>query len=372
MKPTSDVIIIGAGLIGCAIAHRLASSGLQVTVVEKGQPGEEASRAAAGMLAPQAEDAHGLQNDMNEFCFASHALYPEFVEQIAEESGLHVGYQTSGSIYAASDYTEAKMLAGLFERQIRAHKKAEELTPTQLKTVEPALADSAETAVFLPDDHFVNNRQLLTALVTAASRKKVKFLSNTPVLALEIQKDKVDGVHIPGGILRGHKIIIAAGSWSGLIDCRERIVLPVRPIRGQIVCLQVKPQPLRHLIHSSGCYLVPWPDGRILVGSTVENVGYNKQVSAEGVQQLLHSALKIIPALASATVADMWAGLRPDTPDNLPILGETALDNLLVASGHFRNGILLAPLTAKLIAELIVSGKTSLSLQPFRADRFDD
>ena len=144
----------------------------------------------------------------------------------------------------------------------------------------------------------------------------------------------------------------------------------MRPIRGQIVELEDKPQSLRHLIHSTGCYLVPWPDGRVLVGSTLENLGFNKKNSAEGVRQLLNAAIQIVPKLAMASIRTFWAGLRPDTPDNLPILGKTSFSNYIIATGHFRNGILLAPITAKLIAELVLSGEPSISLEPFRPDRF--
>ena len=370
MKSSSDIIVIGGGIIGCSIAYRLAQQGAKVTVIEKGQPGEEASKAAAGMLAPQAEAAHGLHDPMAELCFASHALYPDFVAELEEVSGIRIGYQTTGSIYVAADFKEAQVLAGLLERQLKAGRPAEEISPQQLGEMEPALTHQIETAIYLPNDHHVNNRQLMRALVAAASQCGVEFIPHTPALGLEFKGERSVGVRLPGRIISGDTIINAAGCWAGLVDSGNRIQLPVRPIRGQIVCLQQQPQPLRHLIHSSGCYLVPWPDGRILVGSTVENVGYNKEVTAKGMQQLLEAAIKVAPDLASAAIQDVWAGLRPDTPDNLPILGTTAIPNLIIASGHFRNGILLAPITAKLIADLIITGHTSISLDLFRPGRF--
>lgn len=371
MRSSSDIIVIGGGIIGGSIAYRLAQHGGRVIVIERGLLGEEASKAAAGMLAPQAEAAHGLLDPMTKLCYASHALYPEFVAELEEASGIRIGYQTTGSIYLASDFKEAQVLAGLLERQLQTGKPAEEISPQQLQEMEPALTKQIEAALYLPNDHHVDNRQLMKALVAAASLRGVEFVTGTPVLGVEFQDERAVGVRVPGQTIYGDTIINAAGCWAGLVDSGARLQLPVRPIRGQMVCLEKQPQPLHHLIHSSGCYLVPWPDGRILVGSTLENVGYNKDVTAKGVHQLLDAAIKIVPTLADAAIREVWAGLRPDTPDNLPILGATEISNLLFATGHFRNGILLAPITAKLIAELAVNGQPSISLEPFRPQRFD-
>ncbi|MFQ5771844.1 MAG: glycine oxidase ThiO [bacterium] len=370
MKSASDVIVIGAGIIGCAIAYRLAQAGMRVTVIEKGRPGEEASRAAAGMLAPYAEEAHGLNSPLAELCYASLAIYPDFVTELEDNTGIKIGYQTKGSIYVATDYKEAQILAGLLERHHRANKQAKELSAKQIQEMEPALAQNIQVGVHLPYDHYVNNRELMTALVTAAIGQKVEFLTGTPVMGYEFSQERVEGVRVPGQVVKGKIVVNAAGCWAGLLDDSNRISLPVRPIRGQMVCLKRQPQLLHHLIHSTAGYLVPWPDGRILVGSTVENVGYQKDVSAQGIHQLLEGALKIVPDLASAPIREVWAGLRPDTQDNLPILGRCHYSNLIIASGHFRNGILLAPITAKLITELIVNGQPSMSLAPFSPDRF--
>lgn len=370
MKSSSDIIVIGAGIIGCSIAYRLSKEGLQVTVIERGKPGEEASRAAAGMLTPQADAAHGLQGPLSELCHASHALYPEFVVELEEETGIKIGYQTGGSIFIALDFKEAEALAGLLERQLKGGKRAEELSAQQLKEIEPALAENIEASVYLPADHYVDNRKLMTALVAVAANRGVEFVTGFPVVGLEFKHNLVKGVHTPEGIFKGGTIINAAGCWAGLVDTSNRIRLPVRPIRGQMVCLEKQPQPLSHLIHSTGCYLVPWPDGRILVGSTLENVGFNKEVTAHGIQQLLQAAIRLVPSLQSAPIREIWAGLRPDAQDNLPILGHTQISNLIIATGHFRNGILLAPITAQLIVELIVSGQSSISLEPFLPQRF--
>lgn len=372
MKNNIDILIIGGGVIGCSIAWRLAQQGAKVAVIERSEPGLEASWAAAGMLAPQSEAAHGLRDSMSDLCYASHALYPSFVKELEECSGVKIGYRTTGSIYVARDFKEAEALAGLTERQIAAGKHAEELSRKQLSEAEPALAKNIEAAVFLPDDHQVDNRMLMKALVAAGSSVGVQFFNHTQALGLVFQRDRVVGVRTPADVLQCQMVINAAGCWSGLVETENRLVLPVRPIRGQIVCLEMQPQPLRHLIHSTGCYFVPWPDGRILVGAPVENVGFVKRVTAEAVQKLLAAAINIVPSLASATVSDAWAGLRPDTPDNLPIIGNTSISNLIAATGHFRNGILLAPITAQLICELILAGEIAMPLDAFRPGRFEN
>jgi glycine oxidase len=373
MKQTKhDILIIGGGIIGCSIAWRLAQQGAKVSVIEKGEPGAEASWAAAGMLAPQSEAAHGLRGDLDKLCFASHAIYPDFVRELEEASGAQIGYRTPGSIYAASDFKEAEALAGLLERQLADGKHADALSRKQLQEMSPALSQKVEAAIYLPDDHHVDNRALMKALVVAGRTAGVQFYNDTPATAIETASGRAVAIRTADGRIAGDVIVNAAGCWASQIEMGDRVALPVRPIRGQIVCLEVTPQPLRHLIHSTGCYLVPWPDGRVLVGATLENAGFDAQVTAGGVQQLLAAAIQIVPALASAKVIDVWAGLRPDTPDNMPIIGKTSIPNLIAATGHFRNGILLAPITAKIVSELILHGDAEMPLDAFRPQRFEN
>lgn len=372
MKSSSDVIIIGAGIIGCSIAYRLAKAGLKVTVIERNQPGQEASWAAAGMLAPNAEVMHSTPPALTELLAASHAIYPDFVRELENETGMEIGFESTGSVVVAKDYEEARVLAGLFERQIEKGIEVQELSSKKLHVLEPDLAETTHVGLFFPRDYFVNSRNLVAALVKAAVENGANFLNNMPVTKLEFENNVIKGVRVRGEVISGGTVINSAGCWAGSVRSRNQISLPVRPIRGQIVELANKPQSLCHLIHSTGCYIVPWPDGRVLVGSTLENVGFNKEVTGEGVQQLLSAAIQIIPKLASAPIKAFWAGLRPDTPDNLPILGKIQFSNYIIATGHFRNGILLAPITAELISDLVISGKTSFSLEPFRPERFID
>ncbi len=371
MKSSTDVIVIGAGIIGCSVAYRLAKAGLKVTVVEKNQPGQEASWAAAGMLAPNAEVIHSAPPPLCELLTVSHDMYPDFVNELENESGMDIGFESTGSLVVAKDYEEAKILAGLYERERAKGTNVLELSAREVHEMEPDVTDSIQVGLFFPEDYYVNNRALVSALVKAAEKNDVRFLNNMQVAGLEIEGDKATGVQLPGELIYGGTVINSAGCWAGLVHSQQ-ISLPVRPVGGQIVELENKPQSLGHLIHSTGCYLVSWPDGRVLIGSTLENVGFNKKTTAEGVQQLLSAAIQIVPSLASAPIRAFWAGLRPDTPDNLPILGKTQFSNYIVATGHFRNGILLAPVTAKLITELVISGKASISLEPFRLERFSD
>jgi len=228
------------------MAHRLAREGLQVTVIERGRPGGEASSAAAGMLAPQSEAAHGLSGRFSELCLASRHLYPDFVAELENETGINIGYHTTGSIFVASDYAEAAALAGLLERQQAAGQPAEELTAQQVRELEPELAETIEVGVYLPSDHYVDNRRLMTALVAAAARRGVEFLTETPVVGLEFDGPRVIGVRLPEQILTAGHTINAAGSWAGLIDQTGRLRLPVRPVRGQ---QSFETQQQGHVIH---------------------------------------------------------------------------------------------------------------------------
>jgi len=369
MSKTSDVIVVGAGAIGCAIAERLSREGLFVTLIDRAHPGTEASWAAAGMLAPLAEAAHSTPPQLERLLETSHSLYREFIGEIEERSGLKIGFQGGGSLAVALDYQETKLLAGLLERMLANGKAVEELSFKQLRERHPALSEKVQSALFFPQDTFVNSRELVKALVTAAQNNGACLISNTAVVGLTVEGQNVTGVETVHGPIPGGKTIIAAGSWSGHLD--RRLNLTIRPVRGQIVQLQSNTRCVSSLIHSSGCYIVPWPDGRTLVGSTLENVGFNKQTTAAAAQSLLAAAFALVPKLSTAAVTDVWAGLRPDTRDNLPIIGNSSLGNLILATGHFRNGILLTPITARLISELILSGAPSISLEPFRFDRFE-
>lgn len=368
MNSTSDVIIIGGGIIGFSIACQLSQQGIHVTLIERGQPGQEASSAAAGMLAPQAEVAHGAQGPLLDLCVASHAIYPDFVRQLEEATQIRIGYRQTGTLFVASDFDEATLLAGIMEQQETAGLPSQELSPEELRKLEPALAESLTVGLFLPKDHHVDNRVLMKALVAAALKQGVRLMTGTPALGLVWHGDRVAGVKTSAGEIQGEIVINAAGSWAGQIDAR--LAIPVKPARGQIVKLRTLIPVLHHLIHSAKCYMAPWPDGRLRIGSTLEDEGYNKQVTAGGVHKLLNGALAIVPSLAEAAMEETWAGFRPEAADDMPILGWSGIRGLMMATAHFRNGILLAPITARIVADLILGGSSSISLEPFSLHRF--
>lgn len=365
-----DVIVVGAGVIGCTIAYRLAQNKLKVAVFDKGRPGCEASRAAAGMLAPHADVFHAAPPVLQALCTESLALYPAFVNELQDLTGINIGYQTGGSICLATDFAEAQLLAGLAERLLQQGRAPQELAQEELRQRVPGITDSIEGALFLEGDHYVNNRELMTALTGACSRVGVHLVSSEPVMEVLSQNRQVTGVRLPRGIVEAGSVINAAGCWAGGLS-PSGTELAVRPSRGQMVCINVQPQLYSSLIHSSECYVVPWPDGRVLIGSTLENVGYRNEVTAGGVEHLLHAALRLLPSLETGILTETWAGLRPATPDDLPILGPARdYENFFYATGHFRNGILLAPVTAALLSDTILHGVAPDPLKPFLDSRF--
>ena len=366
---TSDVIVVGGGIIGCAIAYTLAKEGVRVRLIEREEPGCEASRAAAGMLAPQSEAMHESYGPFFELCRASLRLYPDFVAEIEEVTGLSVEYRREGALFLAFDFAEGEVLAAAYEKQKALGLAVEDLTADEVHEREPALSKAVQMALFLPDEHQVDNRKLMEALILAAQRRGVEMLTGRPVLGLVREGDRVVGVRTSHDVYTAACVINCAGAWAATVDPQRHPPLPVKPIRGQIVVLHARAPLLEHVVHSAHCYIVPRRDGRLLIGSTMEDVGYEKRVTADALLRLLAAARQALPAIERCAFVEAWAGFRPDTPDHLPILGE-AEPGLLLATGHFRNGILLAPITARLIAELDTSGRASQDLTPFHPNRF--
>jgi glycine oxidase len=322
------------------------------------------------MLAPQAEVAHGSKGPLFDLCLASREIYPDFVAELEEVTQIRIGYGQAGTLFVASSFEEASVLAGIMQQQEEAGLPCEELDHAQVHELEPKLAESVQVGLLLPMDHHVENRVLMKALVAAGISRGVCYRTGTPVLGLVSERERVIGVRIPGEMLAGDVVVNAAGSWAGDVDPRLRLEIPIRPTRGQIALLQMLHPPLHHLIHSAHGYMVPWPDGRVLVGSTLESAGFNKSVTAGGMQHLLNGALRLVPGLAEACLEDAWAGFRPESADDIPVLGWSRLEGLLVAAGHFRNGILLAPITASLVSDLILKKTPSIPLEPFSPARF--
>jgi glycine oxidase len=370
-KGSADVVIIGGGVIGLAIARGLALRGVRdVCVIERGTLGTEASFAAAGMLLPQVEaDA---EDDFFKLACRSRDLYPSFAAALREETGVDVELDTTGTLYLALNEHDREEIEKRCDWQTRAGLAVELLSNAAVRELEPCISESAHGALLFPNDIQVENRRLLSALANSVNNLGVTVLTETNVESLKFELNRIHAVQTSRGMIACNVIVIAAGTWSSLL--LRSSVLPdpaIQPVRGQMICLESKPQLTRHVLYSPRGYLVPRQDGRLLAGSTSENAGFAKRVTAGGTSSILQNTLEISPAVATLPVLDTWAGLRPRPADGLPVLGACGeIDGVIYATGHYRNGILLAPLTAELIAEGIVVGIASPLLAPFSPDRF--
>ena len=368
MGKRPDLLIVGGGLIGCGAAYELAKAGLTVTLVERGTPGCEASSAGAGMLAPQAESS--AASPWLGLGLASKALYPDLAAELHDQTGVDVEYQTGGNLFCFLDEEDAAVGRATCAWQVESGLKAELLGEDDVRRLEPDLSPEVRGALFLPEDHWVNNVRLMTALAQAAALQGVEFV-RAEVSALLRKGDRVLGVSAQGSEIAAGSVLLAAGAWSGQLAATAGLTLPVVPVRGQMLCLEGIPRRLHHLFHVKEHYLVPRANGEILVGSSMEWVGFVKQVTAEQIHAFLQAAIGLVPRLGELPIKATWAGFRPWAPDERPVIGPwPGLEGLFIATGHGRNGILLAPITARLMRELIVDGKASFDLTPFLPDRF--
>jgi len=371
MKPSdkvdpADVVIIGGGVIGLTVARALARRGVRdICLLERGSLGTESSFAAGGMLAPQAE-ADSPDGLFNLLCL-SRDLYRSFAEELKDETGIDVELDTTGTLYLAFSEHEQAEIEKRFEWQTYAGLPVEKLTPDDARLLEPCVSPALTGALRFPLDIQVENRRLLSALANSVAELGVQTVSGVNVETIETKNRRVQGVQTSSGFVSCSQVVIAAGAWTGFIDSR----IKVNPVRGQMICLAARPQLTRHVIYSPRGYIVPRQDGRLLAGSTSEYVGYAKEVTVGGVTSILKNALEIAPDISKLPIADSWAGLRPRAADGLPVLGPCGeIDGLVFATGHYRNGILLAPITGELIAEIVVENKVSPVIASFSPDRF--
>jgi glycine oxidase len=366
---TRDVIIVGGGVIGCSIAWKLANSGLKVTVLERGRVGCEASRAAAGMLSPQGESQ--TPGPFFDLCLRSRALWRSFAEELNDASGVDVEYKDEGTLFVVLEGEDEEKTTKWVTWQLEAGLPLEHVSADEIRRIEPAVTEAATRAVFLPDEHQVDNRRVMDALEVAIKRAGVEVIEGAEVTALISDQGKITGVVSGGQNLDAGIVIVAAGTWSSSLLEPLGVNVKIVPVRGQMIAVKGAANPIKRVLHSSGAYLVPRRDGRILIGATVEHEGFRKSVSVGGVHTLLDAGLALVPSLEAFDVIESWAGLRPDTEDHQPIIGPTGITNLLLATGHFRNGILLAPITAELLTEVVTSGgRIPGELRPFDLERF--
>ena len=346
------MIIVGGGIIGLSLSIELRKKGASVLVVERGEPGREASHAAGGMLV---ECGMETPATLQPLATASARMYPEFVYELETESGRKVDLRDQGTILFPTD-------ADLSHPALQAA-----APPVSLKEFEPALAATNRPAFYL-QERSVDPRALTTAALYAAKRRDVDISSGDEVTSIQVSDGRVSGVATKKTSFLSSKVINCAGAWSGQIP---PYAFPTRPVKGQMLCLASPSRDLlKHVIRSPEVYLIPRSDGRILVGTTLEEAGFDKRIDVSTIQRLHHAAIAMVPELKNARILEDWAGLRPGTPDARPILGATPTPGYYAATGHFRDGILLAPITALLMARVILGEDPGYDLAAFSPWRF--
>ncbi len=361
-----DTIIVGGGVIGCAIAWRLAQAGQRVALIERHEPGREASWAAGGMLAAQAEADQA--DAFLELALASRALYASFAEELRAATGINIEYRTEGTLYLALTEADEAELDHRWQWQRAAGLNTKKLTRDCTRKLEPQLNDKLRWALKFPDDHQVNARQLMTALIAAAQQAGVSIYSHTEAHQLLIAGKQIQGVATDKGELRANTTILTTGAWtSQLIQ-----TVPTEPVRGQMIALPMIAPPLRHVVYSCRSYLVPRSAGFLIAGSTTEYAGFEKATTQAGIASIVERSCEIAPSLAGKPLLETWAGLRPkNTRDEWPVIGFDAnYQGLLYATGHYRNGILLTPITAQAVSEFVLRGASSINLEAFSPARF--
>jgi glycine oxidase len=372
MSQLTDVIVVGGGVIGLAIARALNERGVgRVTVIERAEPGAEASYAAGGMLAAQAEA--NQHDELFELSVSSRDLYPALAASLLDETGIDVQLERTGTLYLAFTESDEADLERRFQWQTKASLPVERLSKTETLELEPDISPRVRGALRFPLDVQVDNRLLIAALVSSLAMRGVEILTGTQVTSLHIQNDRIAGVETDSGTIRGSVVVLAAGAWTSFLINSDSLLPPVRiePVRGQMLCFEPLAPP-RHVLYSHRGYIIPRHNGRILAGSTSERAGFCKDVTGEGIHTIMTNALEIAPEIVrSAPLVDSWAGLRPRAEDGLPIIGACrGVEGLYYATGHYRNGILLAPITGELIADQIMTGTEPAMLDAFSPARF--
>jgi glycine oxidase len=357
----SDVVVVGAGLQGCGVALRLAQAGRDVIVLERSIPGAEASSAAGGILSPGVEAEPG---PFHVLCEQSLARWRGFAEEVERLSGTWIGYRAGGTLEVSLDDRFTPVLAGRAAQLERAGVEVEVLDGEAARRLEPGLSAQARGALFFPSEASVDPRLLGRALHAAAARAGARFVQGQ-VRAIAFEGGCVAGVDHEAGRIEAGAVVLAAGAWSMQVEGNGLPAGAVRPVRGQIAVLDTRPPLLSRVIFSDKGYVVPRPDGRVLCGSTMEEAGFEKAVTAGGLLRVLELAVEVAPGLAAAPVVETWSNFRPATPDGLPILGPGSAAGLFYATGHYRNGVLLTPITADAVADAVLGRSTPVDLAPF-------
>jgi glycine oxidase len=370
-RPT--VAIVGGGICGLGIGWRLAAAGCAVDVFEKGKAGREASWAAAGLLAANVETEPG-EEALLALNLESQAAWPDFATELEAVSGVDLGYRDEGILVVAAHRDDAAELRNTYEFHRSLGLEVEWLTGGQARRMEPHLAPGVSAAVSSVKDHQVDNRQLVRALHEAFLRSGGRLHEDTTVEAIDVEAGQAKGIQVAGQRREADMVLLAAGAWSYDIDGVPPVARPpVRPLKGQVIALQMEPRApiIDRVIWGPGIYLVPRRDGTLILGATVEEKGFDSDLTAGGVFRLLEAAWEILPQIEELPIKEMWVGFRPTSRDDAPILGPTAVDGLVVATGHHRNGVLLAPLTIDAVSAFMLDGTLSEAVEPFGIGRFN-
>lgn len=372
MQTLADVVIVGGGIIGCAIAYYLRKSDMDVTVLDQGEIGAEASSAAAGLLAPLGSLSG--PGPFAELVLASWSMFPSLVPELEDASGLQLAYQQTGALRIVRNPKNISNLRKRMQAWQPLGLEMHWLTGDEARQREPLLAPDVCAAIYAPQESQITAPQVIKAFAQAAIRQGAKLYSHREVIGIQHHNARVTEVCTAQGERIGcNHLIVATGAWAAHWGEWLNISLPVVPQRGQILTLQQAFPPLRHINFGEAAYLAPKPDGTIIVGATKDEVGFDKRLTTGGIAWLLHTAMRLAPRLETCAIDQMWTGLRPKTPDNQPLLGTAPhWENVTLAVGHGSVGIMLSAITGKSIAELVMTGNTPEVIRPFGVERFGD
>lgn len=372
LSSSPAVAVIGGGTIGLAIAWRLAQRGAKVTVFDKGTAGSGASHAAAGMLAANLE-AEPREETLLALNCASQKMWPAFTDELEDAAGMPVGLRTEGTLLLALTADDQARLKHLLAFQASQGLPLQWLSAAEVRRREPHLAPNIVGAIWSPQDHQVDNRALVSALRVAAMKAGAVLREQAAVEQIATAGGRVTGIRVGGDVIPADVVVLAAGAWSRSIGGLPASALPpVRPVKGQMLALRMdgKAPLLNHVIWAPGAYLVPRRDGRLLIGATVEERGFDSALTAGAQLALLEAAWRALPGIEELPIDEMWIGFRPGSRDDAPIIGAGPVAGLVYATGHYRNGILLTPITADAVAALILDGAVDLRVRPFGIERF--
>jgi len=365
---STDILIIGAGIVGCSLARELARAGQRVIVVDAGKVGGASSSAAAGLLSPRFDESGS--GPFLDLCRRGAVIYESWVNELRSDGAGDVGYRRTGLLSIVTSADEAEKLRSSLPHDVSAGRRAQWLDRDELRRREPALSERVLGAAWYVDDAHVEPARLVQQVARVAALAGVTINEDEPVRKLDRDGDRISAVHTSRGSYRPGLIVLAAGAWSGELADAIGLRLPTRPVKGQMLLADCRVPPIRTPLHAGKALLIPWPDGRLALGVTVEEVGFDDRVRLDSLLRILSQTIELVPPVGELALSYAWAGLRPATPDGWPYMGPVPpWKNLWISAGHFRKGTLVAPICAKLLAESIRAGKLHDSLAAFRPER---